>query len=48
VIRSKKPVESEFFGKLSNSELLAIGRALLGLNEDTKFHTPRLSVVLNR
>jgi hypothetical protein len=48
MIGTEEGVESELFSELRDDKLLTIRSALLGFNEDTKFHTPRLSVVLNR
>jgi hypothetical protein len=48
MIGTEEGVETELFGELRDGKLLTIRSALLGFNEDTKFHAPRLSVALNR
>jgi hypothetical protein len=45
MIGTEEGVETELFGELRDGELLAIRSALLGFNEDAKFHSPRLLVV---
>jgi ketol-acid reductoisomerase len=44
----REETETELFGELRDGKLLTIRSALLGFNEDAKFHAPRLSVALNR
>jgi hypothetical protein len=47
MIGTEEAIESEVFGKLRDGELLAVRSALLGFNEDAKFHAPTLSVAPN-
>jgi hypothetical protein len=45
MIGTEEGVETELFGELRDRKLLTIRSALLGFNEDAKFHAPRLLVV---